>query len=117
MNQHFRVLHFVDIDGKDPIEEFLDSLKISNQWGIMTSTISRLENVGLALCGTKSAKVFNIKKQLYELTKGENRIVFFADGNTFVLLHGFPKYSKKTYREDLRIIEDRLSKYKLEKNK
>lgn len=117
MNGPYTVIHFVDENGNDPIEIFLDDLKKSNQWVIITSTIARLESIGLLLCETNAAKPFNIKLQLFELTKGDYRVVFHADGNIFVLLHGFPKHSKKTLREDKRIIEKRLQFYKSEKIK
>jgi len=117
MNSPFQVIHYNDENGSDPIESFLNGLRPTNQWSIITSTILRLESVGLQLCETKAAKVFNIRLQLYELTKGDYRVVFFADGNTFVLLHGFPKHSQKTFREDKKIVETRLEKYKSEKSK
>lgn len=117
MCRPYRIIHFVDENGYDPVEEFLEGLENTNQWGIITSTITRLESVGLQLCETNAAKAFNIKLQLYELTKGEYRVVFFADGNTFVLLHGFPKHSKKTYRADKLIIENRLKSYKMKEKK
>lgn len=112
MREQYTVVHFTYNDGYDPVEEFLESLKNTNQWEIIMSTIARLENIGLLLCSTKSAKKFDLTNKLYELTKGDYRVVFYADGNKFVLLHGFSKFCGKTLRKEKKAIYDRLVKYK-----
>lgn len=110
--QSYRVIHFLREDGSDPIEEFLDSITDPKQQVSVTSNITRLEHSGLQLCDTHACKVFDSKKQLYELVKSSTRITFFACGSDFVLLHGFFKDTKKTERPDVRLTEERLIEYK-----
>lgn len=107
----YKTIHFCYEDGRDPVQEFLDGITDVKQQVATSSNISRLEQTGLTLCQTNACKVFNIKKQLYELVKGDTRIVFFADANTFVLLHGFQKGSQKTFRSDKKLIEERRKDY------
>jgi len=118
MGGGYRVVHFVEDDGSDPIEEFLDSVKRDpKQWAIVNDGITRLSNVGLQLCQTNAAKEFDIRNKLFELTKGNYRVVFHANNYLFTLLHGFEKHSKKTLRSDKTIVYDRLEKITGEKRK
>ena len=109
MISNYRVVHYQDRNGNDPIQEFLDSLRIyPKDWAKVNDAIARLEVVGLLLTKTNAAKPFDAQKHLYELKKGNYRVIFLAQGNTFTLLHGFPKHQQKTPREDKTIITSRL---------
>jgi len=56
-----------------------------------------------------------IDKDIYELRKGRHRILFAQEGNSFILLSGFFKKTRKTPPEEKKLAKERLSIFLLQK--
>lgn len=111
----YSVEPFKDDTEKYPVVQFLDELESQKDRASLLSAIEILKELGPDALKMKAFKKFN--DHLFEITKGDCRIIYLRDGNHFELLHGFPKNSQKTYRRDKIAAEDRFSEYWRRKNK
>lgn len=102
--------------GREPLRDFL--LKLANGGNALEiaqikDAKKELAEKGLALKTEKPKLISPLKKGLYELRPGSNRVFFFFfDGNTIVLLHGFKKKSQKTPKIEIDNALDEMQDYK-----
>jgi phage-related protein len=104
--------YYQSVNGKHPVEEFIDSLEKKSQARI-ARTIDLLGEFGIDL-GMPYARY--LEKQLWELRVrlGRNRyriIYFLPVGTTFILLHGFSKKTDVVPKADLETAKNRRDDY------
>lgn len=98
-----------DASGSEPVREWLQGLPEGEKKAI-GEDIKAVQfgwPLGLPLVDHVEGDIWEVR------TKVENRIarvLFAAEGNAMVLLHGFIKKDKKTPRPDLDLAQDRLKR-------
>ena len=103
----YNIVFYRSADGYSEIEDFLMTLQKKATTGkdsrIQLKQISQyiqfLEDYGTRL-GEKVTK--HLEEDIWELRPGNNRVLFFyAQEDTFVLLHHFRKKTQKTPRREI----------------
>ena len=110
----YKIEFFRDEDNNYPVRLFLDQLDAKKRAAIV-SGIATLGQIGLGILSMNLGN--DINDHLWEVKKGDRRIIFTRQGNTFILLHGFEKFQKTTPRVDKKIAEARYSEYMREHKK
>lgn len=100
-----------EASGDEPVRSWLKRLPAAERQAIGEDIQSVQFGwpMGLPLCDHIEGDVWEVR------TKLENRIarVFFAcDGSKMVLLHGVIKKQQKADRDDIKLAQDRLKKWK-----
>jgi phage-related protein len=109
MGIYYTLDSYKDDDGNDPVFEFIDGLDTTKDRASLYSAIEKLRLYGPLVLQTKAFKRFN--DHLFEISKGDNRIIYLEDEKHYELLHGFPKKGQKTLRKDKVIAEERFMEY------
>jgi phage-related protein len=104
--------------GRSPVSEFIDSLEVTAKARV-ARTLDLLEEFGIEL---GMPYVRHLEKHLWELRIRQSRnrysiIYFLADGQTFVLLHGFSKKTGPVPRPDIEIAKRRCDDYLMRRRK
>ena len=103
----YEIVYYESASGKSQIDDFIQNLdeRAGNnktariELGQIFFHLDLLAEGGKRI-GTKYAK--QVDGQIWELTPGNNRILFFAwTGKRFVLLHQFRKKTSKTPRQEI----------------
>ena len=115
MAEFFTLEPFKDENGNELVFQFIDGLDSAKDRGSLYAAIENLRLNGPLVLQTKAYKRFN--DHLYEIKKGDNRIIYLEDGKHYELLHGFPKQGQKTLRKDKTIAEERYEEYWRRKKK
>ena len=107
-------IEFFEKNEKYPVKEFIYSLPTKHKAKVLRE-IDLLEEFGTDLKEPYVKKVVGYKK-LWELrikfASDISRIFYFLPiGNTFVLLHGIVKKTKKTPVQDLEIANNHMNEY------
>ena len=94
-----QVLEYRTPDGSNPYREFLETVRRSGDRQILRGiqrTTDKLSANGFALLNT--AMMDNIENDIYELRIGPYRVFCLYDrgADTFMLLHGFRKQTRRT---------------------
>jgi len=114
MPEQYSVEPYKENDGSYPVLQYLKGL-IPKERVVMDDAIRILRELGPNAPEMDAFKWYN--DHLFEITKGNNRIIYLRDGNYFELLHGFPKHKKKTPEKDRLIAEARYEEYMRRKKK
>jgi phage-related protein len=106
--------YYVTLEGKCPLQEFINSLSAEGQAKYIFIT-RLLKEYGIHVKEPYVKQITGHKK-LYELRikdpSGMSRILYFAHtGRKFVLLHGFIKKTDKTPAKEIDIAEQRMKDY------
>lgn len=108
----FEIVLYKDRRGKEPVQEFIDSLSWKTQEKILT-WLNRLEQEGPFLRRPYADK---IRGKLYELrirfSSDHIRIIyFFFHQGKVVLLHGFRKKEWEIKERDIELAERRMNEF------
>lgn len=111
MISKFKILFFRTNNGREPVKEFLESLKESknpnerNLFDFINSYLVLLSHAGSRL-GLPFVK--KLKDDIWELRPKKERILYCCvNGDEIVLLHHFTKKTQKTPLKDLEIALER----------
>ncbi len=83
--------------GKAPVESYVESLLKTGQRSAIASFEHTLETVlafGVEV-GMPHTRIIDRTKRIYELRFGDHRVAYIVEGDVLVLLHGWPKKSRK----------------------
>lgn len=109
-----RVVYYIDERGENPVEKYLDSLPRKTR-DRMIWKIELLKAMGDKLPMPHANRMTGKRErglfELRELTDGA-RVLYFFDGDTAILLHGFTKKSNKTPGKIIELALNRREKYK-----
>jgi phage-related protein len=98
---------YKDEKGNEPVLQFIENLQPPEKAKIIWM-IDLLEKTGVNLTEPYSK---HIEGSLWELKPQRNRILYFLNKRTFVLLHGFRKTSKKLPVSEKEIALRRMEEY------
>jgi len=103
---------YKDINGNEPVADFLDLLDEEGQAKI-SRYIKLLLKLGVLLKEPYTRRVEGKIREIRTTNRaGEIRVLYFTyTGKRFVLLHGLVKKTKKTPPEDIKIAEKRMADF------
>lgn len=111
----FKVIFYKKRSGKCPAGDYIEEIKNSNNKQSRNNYIKIMEYIKLLECkGLSLGMPFirKIKDGLWELRPQKNRIMFFCyKDDTFILLHGFVKKTKKTPENEKIKAEEEIKDY------
>lgn len=103
----YKILFYKDKNGKEPVLEYMQELANQNTKDarVKLHKIQDYINV-LSQFGTRAGepyiKKIDAQSDIWELRPAGDRIMFVAwIGNSFVLLHSFPKKTQKTPQREI----------------
>lgn len=111
MTEKFKICFFRTSTGREPVKEFLKSLKKSknknerNLFDLINNYLVLLSHAG-SLLGEPFVR--KLKNDVWELRPKKERILYCCiNGNEIILLHHFTKKTQKTPAKDLEIALER----------
>jgi phage-related protein len=112
MNNKWKIIHYSNIQGKQPVFDFIQSLDPKTK-SKMINLVDLLEEYGLQIGLPHSKKLTGTKLwELRILNPTNVRIFYIAIVNKkFLLLHGFIKKKQRTDNREIKLAEDRLNDY------
>ena len=109
-SRDWTVEFYVDIRGRSPVEDFVDSLQESEQAKVYNS-LRLLREFGVQI-EMPHARPLRGHSPLWELRPFPNRLIYFAHrGRRLIVLHGFRKQSRKTPQQEIQIAERRMEEF------
>lgn len=116
----FKIILYETNGGNKPLEKYLTRLVKKRKFDEFTQIklyINNLSEYGFDI--NKKTSPESIKKidgKLYELRPGNNRVLFFfINGDEFILLHAFPKRTRKTPKKEIDKAKTEMKEYKRRK--
>ena len=103
------VVFYEDEIGNKPVKEYLTSITNEKEKATLLNVITMLQQYGPAIQSTKMDKI--IDGSIRELRKGRHRILYGRHGNIFVLLTAFLKRTDKTPPDEIKLANERFTRY------
>lgn len=113
----FKIIYYKDSEGKNPVEEFLLQLSVTNKL-LQAQTFKAIEKLRFREF-QKEPLSKHLESELWELRVRSKsdilRIIYtFRKGQIIILLHSFIKKKQKIPRGELEIARKRLKEIKLQ---
>lgn len=118
MDEKWKIELYENARGEKPIEKFIDSLEAKARLKV-THAIELLETFGLEGGYPHVKKLTGSNLWEYRILGSDNIRIFYVSmtGKTFLILHGFKKKKQKIPTKEIRIAEERLQEYLMQKVK
>ena len=103
-----RVVFYRTAGGREPVREWLRGLsrEAKKTLGADIKTVQYGWPLGMPLVRSLGAGLWEVRSQVKD---GIGRVIFVAEGQVMVLLHGFIKKSQKTPKKDLELARRRAA--------
>lgn len=113
-DQDWEIIYYETIQGKSPVEEFIDSLETKAKSKVVNS-VDLLGEFGIKLGAPHVKKLTGTELWELRVLGGDNiRVLYVAVVNRkFLLLHGVLKKTQKTEIKEIKVAINRLAEFKL----
>ena len=114
-----KILLYCDDSGRSPVKNYLTVLTLKNDKDSqlnLKKIHSYIESLRIHGVRRGVPVVKHIRGKIWELRPLDKRILFFRDGDAYVLLHIFEKRTNKTPKSEIKQAEKEMKEYLERKN-
>lgn len=96
------IVYYATIAGQEPVKEYLDTLDAAGEAkgvAVIIGAVDLLEDLGHLIRPPRS-KLIDEKYRIFELTPGDHRVAYAFRANSALVLHAWPKTTRKLDRQE-----------------